>query len=282
MFLLVTGASGAGKSTARRSVAQLLTREIACVEFHDVMSAPTFPDIAWRQRATEALCSVRWSCKPPGHLLLSGDPVAAGEVLAASSAVDLDGIAVCWLDLSPDAQTDRLARRGDDAALLPHHHAFADWTRGHARDPRLMPHVLSTDGWVAMRWERLTGIDRSDGRVADSGPALDGQVSRSRPGFPRVGRRSPGLVPGPILVRAPVRGRWQADERFGDGPGSDQLCAHLRHVAHVALPAPLHKLRDKLVELRRAQISGRDRPDSISRSWPTFAALSPAVNRSVP
>jgi DNA-directed RNA polymerase specialized sigma24 family protein len=30
MFLLVTGASGAGKSTARRSVAQLLTREIAC------------------------------------------------------------------------------------------------------------------------------------------------------------------------------------------------------------------------------------------------------------
>jgi hypothetical protein len=61
------------------------------------------------------------------------------------------------------AQTDRLARRGDDAALLPHHHAFADWMRGHARDPRLMPRLLSTDGCVAMRWERLTGIDRSDG-----------------------------------------------------------------------------------------------------------------------
>lgn len=65
------------------------------------------------------------------HLLLCGDPVAAGEVLAAPSAAELDGVAVCLLDLSPEAQTSRLAGRGDDPTLLADHHAFADWMRGH-------------------------------------------------------------------------------------------------------------------------------------------------------
>ena len=51
----------------------------------------------------------------------------------------------------------------------------------------------------------------------------------------------------------------QLGERLGDGPGSDQLCAHLRHVAHLALPAPLHKLRDELVELRCTQYTYWDR-----------------------
>jgi hypothetical protein len=37
--------------------------------------------------------------------------------------------------VSPDARTARLAERGDDPVLLPQHHAFADWMRGHARDP---------------------------------------------------------------------------------------------------------------------------------------------------
>jgi len=31
--------------------------------------------------------------------------------------------------------------------------------RGHARDPRHMPHVLSANGWAATRWERWTGLD---------------------------------------------------------------------------------------------------------------------------
>ena len=35
--------------------------------------------------------------------------------------------------------------------------------RGHASDPRHMPHVLSTNGWEAMRWDRLSEIDPIDG-----------------------------------------------------------------------------------------------------------------------
>jgi hypothetical protein len=164
MFLLVTGASGAGKSTVRRLVTPDLSPEIECVELHHVSGVPPFPSIAWRQQATEAAVQRAVELQAERrHLLLCGDPVAAGEVLAAPSAVELDGVAVCLLDLSPEAQTSRLAGRGDDPALLGDHHAFADWMRGHARDPGHMPHVLSARGWDAMRWQRWVGIDPADG-----------------------------------------------------------------------------------------------------------------------
>lgn len=54
MFLLVTGASGAGKSPTRLAVAPALSRNIECVELHDVIDVPAFPTLAWRQQATEA------------------------------------------------------------------------------------------------------------------------------------------------------------------------------------------------------------------------------------
>jgi hypothetical protein len=164
MFLLVTGASGAGKSTVRRAVARRLSPDVQCVELYDVVAVPAAPDIVWRQRATEIVVQRALGLQAQGrHLLLSGDPVAAGEVLAAPSADGLDGVAVCLLDVSPEAQAARLAHRGDDPSLLPHHQAFAEWMRGHARDPRHMPHVLSMNGWEAMRWDRWRGIDPIDG-----------------------------------------------------------------------------------------------------------------------
>jgi energy-coupling factor transporter ATP-binding protein EcfA2 len=164
MFLLVTGASGAGKSTVRAAVAPHLSPEIESVELHHVAAIAALPDIAWRQEATEAAVRRALELQAEGrHLLLSGDPVAAGEVLAAPSAVALAGVAVCLLDLSPEAQIARLTQRGDAPALLAHHHAFAEWMRGHARDPRHMPEVLSTNGWEAMRWQRWTSIDPAGG-----------------------------------------------------------------------------------------------------------------------
>lgn len=182
MFLLVTGASGAGKSTVRRAVTAYLQPQISCLELRDLVSVPRLPDIAWRQRATEAAVQRALKLQAEGrHLLLCGDPVAAGEVLAAPSASGLEGVAVCLLDVSPEAQRARLARRGDDPALLAHHFAFADWMRGHARDPRHMPHVLSAAGWAAMRWERWTRIDPADGiwgmRVLDTSELVPEQVA---------------------------------------------------------------------------------------------------------
>ena len=100
MFLLVSGASGAGKSTARRLVAGELEPAVECVELHDVVPMPRAPTLAWRQRATEAVVCHALKLKEDGrHVLLAGDPVAAGEVLAARSADRLDGIAVCLLEV---------------------------------------------------------------------------------------------------------------------------------------------------------------------------------------
>jgi energy-coupling factor transporter ATP-binding protein EcfA2 len=127
MFLLVTGASGAGKSTVRRAVAQQLAPEVACVELHDVVSIPRVPTIAWRQRTTEQVVQRALELQAQGrHLMLSGDPVAAGEVIAAPSAVGLEGVAVCLLDVDRATQAARLSARGDDPRLLADHQAFAD------------------------------------------------------------------------------------------------------------------------------------------------------------
>jgi hypothetical protein len=163
VFLLVTGASGAGKSTARRLIAGDLGSGVQCVELHDVVEAPRVPTIVWRQQATETVVQHALELQTHDrHLLLAGDPVAAGEVLAAPSADRLDRIAVCLLDVDEPTQTARLAARGDDPRLLVHHLAFARWMRGHARDPRHMPHVLQTNGWEQMRWERwVQGRDES-------------------------------------------------------------------------------------------------------------------------
>lgn len=92
-------------------------------------------------------------------LLLAGDPVAAGEVLAAPSADRLDGIAVCLFDVDGDAQAARLLARGEDPTLLVHHVAFADWMREPAPAPHHRPEVLRTDGWEQMHWERWNPIN---------------------------------------------------------------------------------------------------------------------------
>jgi DNA-binding transcriptional MocR family regulator len=155
--MLITGASGAGKSTVRRAVEPALASATVCVELRHVAAVTAPLTLAWRQQATEA--AVQFALELQGerrHVLLSGDPVAAAEVVAAPSAPQLEGIAVCLLDLDAEEQAARLAARGDDPALLPHHQAFAEWMRRHADDPRQDLHVLMTGGWDAMRWERLS------------------------------------------------------------------------------------------------------------------------------
>jgi hypothetical protein len=164
MLLLLTGASGAGKSTARRLVADELAPAVECVELGHVVTMPPVPTKAWRQRATEAVVQLALGRQAAGgHLLLAGDPVPAGEVVAAPSADRLDAIAVCLLDVEAEVQADRLAHRGDDPRLVADHLAFARWMRVHARDPNHMSDVLRTDGWDGMRWERLERLDPADG-----------------------------------------------------------------------------------------------------------------------
>jgi hypothetical protein len=146
----------------RRLIADQLSPAVECAELGHFAVMPRFPTKAWRQRTTEAAVRRALALQDEGrHLLLSGDPVAAGEVVAAPSAADLDAIAVCLLDVDRETQAARLRERGDDPSLIGDHQAFADWMRAHALDPRHMPHVLTIEGWEAMRWERW--IDRAPG-----------------------------------------------------------------------------------------------------------------------
>jgi hypothetical protein len=156
VLLLVTGASGVGKSTLRAVVAPELAPQVESVELKDLAPLPMARTRGWRQRAAEAAVRRAVELQASGrHLLLAGDPVPAVEVIAAPSAPQLDAVAVCLLDASAQAQAERLAGRGDDPALLVHHQAFADWMRQQASDPLHMLHVVSDHGWDEMRWERL-------------------------------------------------------------------------------------------------------------------------------
>jgi hypothetical protein len=163
MFLLITGASGMGKSSVRERLAPQLEPEVACVELGSVFSIPPSPTIAWRQESTEAVVRLALELQAEGrHLLLSGDPVAPAEVVAAPSADQLDGIRALLLHADPEQQEARLRGRGDPASLIPDHVAFAAWMRAHAEDPSHLPEVLTTGAWEAMRWERWTGRDADD------------------------------------------------------------------------------------------------------------------------
>jgi len=161
VLLLITGASGVGKSTVRELIAPDLAPLVECVELAHLSPLPTLPTKAWRQQATETAVRRAIELEASGrHLLLSGDPVTAAELAAAPSTPALEATAVCLLDASAQAQATRLAARGDDPSLLPHHQAFAEWMRRQAQDPLHMLEVLTDGGWEQMRWERLETLSQ--------------------------------------------------------------------------------------------------------------------------
>jgi hypothetical protein len=168
-----------------------LSARVECVELGHLSALPAHGarTLGWRQQLAEQSVQRAVELQLSGrHLLLSGDPVPAIEIVAAPSAPDLDGIAVCLLDISPDAQAQRLNARGDDPSVLVHHQAFAEWMRQQALDPLHMTHVVSDNGWEQMRWERLAQltdtwamhtIDTSDMTPAEVATAVERWIDRA-------------------------------------------------------------------------------------------------------
>lgn len=162
MLLVVSGVSGAGKTTARWQATALLGPEFEPVELWHFPPLPAEPTIAWRQQTLERVARRAVELDADGrHLLLAGDPVPAGEILAVPSA-DLIDIAVCLLDVDAATLNARLDERGDPLELRPLHLGFADWLRHHATDPQYVTAALTTGCWPSMRWERWLGADVAD------------------------------------------------------------------------------------------------------------------------
>lgn len=162
MLFSLTGASGAGKSTV---LAHLATVDwgvpVRCVEF-DSIGVPDGADTAWRHGAVEHWVREALAAQAEGaHMLLCGQ-VPMGELLAAPSADQLDGIAVCMLHCSPEVRTDRLVNRGEHLDAIVHHNRFGEWFRAHTLDPRHAPEVIRVESALPMRWERWADLDAGD------------------------------------------------------------------------------------------------------------------------
>lgn len=166
MLLLVTGASGAGKSMVLPALERVeWPSRVRCAEF-DSIGVPPDADTAWRHGAIESWVRRALDAQAAGeHLVLCGQ-VPLGELLAAPSAELVDGVAVCTLDCSPTVREQRLRGRGDPAETIPHHVAFGEWFRGHMADPRFHPEVVRLDSSATMRWERWERWQKGDPRWA--------------------------------------------------------------------------------------------------------------------
>ncbi|GAA2793770.1 hypothetical protein [Saccharopolyspora taberi] len=162
MLLLVSGASGVGKTTARLHARHLFERRqldstYETAELFTLGPIPAVPTIAWRQQQVETAVRRAIALEAEGrHLLFAGDPVPVGEALAAPSADRID-IAACLLDADEETHLARLARRAEPEELIPLHRGFAAWLRAHATDPGHVPEAVTTDSWEEMRWERWVG-----------------------------------------------------------------------------------------------------------------------------
>lgn len=183
MLLLVSGASGVGKTTARLHARKLLDDTFEDAELFTLGPIPAVPTVAWRQQQVEVAVRRAIPLQRQGrHLLFAGDPIPAGEVLAAPSADQID-VAVCLLDADETAQSARLDARHDPLEIRHLHHGFAAWLRIHATDPSHLPEAITTDAWSEMQWHRwtrrvpgpewqMTIIDTSDLSPEDVGIAV--------------------------------------------------------------------------------------------------------------
>ena len=165
MLLLITGASGVGKSTTRFAIANELD-DVESIELWHLGPIPAIPTVAWRQELVEQVVQRAIALDTEGrHLLFAGDPVAAGEALAAPSSDRVD-IAVCLLHANEEAQTTRLRAAGHSDGLLFNNLGYANWMRHHATDPSFVHEALTNNSWPAMRCERWSGLENGDPRWA--------------------------------------------------------------------------------------------------------------------
>lgn len=166
MMFVLTGSSAAGKS----AVLPALAARVTSLDPHDFdeLGVPRGASHRWRQEATEAWTQRVVASQADGRDTLIAGQTPIGEWLAVPAATELDGVAVCLLDVSDRVRAQRLGRRSAGIAPgrteLGHLLAWASWHRSHAADPQCRQHVIRQGGWERMRWQRWQHWTRDDRR----------------------------------------------------------------------------------------------------------------------
>jgi hypothetical protein len=166
MLFVLTGSSAAGKS----AVLPGLAARVENLEPHDFdeLGVPRGASRRWRQEATEEWTRRIVASDTDGRDTLIAGQTPIGEWLAVPSATELEGIAVCLLDVSDRVRAKRLGRRAagiaPGRAELGHLLAWASWHRSHAADPQWRQDVIRKGGWERMRWQRWHHWERGDRR----------------------------------------------------------------------------------------------------------------------
>ncbi|GAA5199291.1 hypothetical protein GCM10023322_74610 [Rugosimonospora acidiphila] len=166
MLFTIAGSSCSGKTTAARACADL---DHLIVHDFDEIGVPSTADTRWRQRGTETWLRRVLDYQDRGlDVLLTGQS-PLGEVLASPSAIHLDGIAACLLDVADDVRWRRLEHRDPgrwDRDAKRSFIGWARWHRGHAADPGHQPEALTTGAWEQMEWGRWNAWTSGDPRWA--------------------------------------------------------------------------------------------------------------------
>jgi hypothetical protein len=167
MLFLLFGSSASGKTAALNGIRARL-RGLVAHDF-DEIGVPPDANTAWRQRANETwLCRALVSQADGEDFLLAGQ-VPLGEVLAAPSASELEGISACLLDCDDETRLARINGRGPEwigrvPGEVQDHLNWAEWMRQHARNPAARQHVIRWGGAEEMRWKRWTDWREGDPR----------------------------------------------------------------------------------------------------------------------
>jgi chloramphenicol 3-O-phosphotransferase len=164
MLLVLSGSSGAGKTTLARAVSGLIAG-LHVHELGEIADEPWSRDRSgpwWRRDLTERWLQRAILLDESGEDLLLTEGVL-GEVLAAPSAEHVSGIAACLIDCEDSERLRRIRARGEtDAVELQHFVNWSVWLRGHAADPQYWADPIRQDGdmsWHWDRWERWTSGD---------------------------------------------------------------------------------------------------------------------------
>ena len=168
MLFLLTGSSGAGKSSVLAELPALVD-DLLPLDV-DELRPPADVTRAWWQEQVESLVRRSVEAQRRGLDAIVTGWTPLGEILAAPSAVELDGIAAMLLDCDDTTRAARLEARAGAGEWWSGQESVADalraaaWMRRHALDPQRQQDALRVGSWDGMRWERWVGWRESDPR----------------------------------------------------------------------------------------------------------------------